>query len=74
MTRLEKLQDEIDKAKRRHAALEIKIKELEEQYRITENEQIVEIVKAADLTLEDLAKLLPALKSNNVPKKEETNI
>ena len=74
MTRLEKLQDEIDKAKRRHAALEIKIKELEEQYRITENEQIVEIVKAADLTLEDLAKLLPALKSNNVPKKEETNV
>jgi len=59
--RLEMIRQELEKLKKKRTRLEEQIRELEEKYQETENAEIHEIVHAANLTPEQLAKLLKNL-------------
>ncbi|XME01996.1 DUF4315 family protein [Lachnospiraceae bacterium C1.1] len=69
--RLEKIADEIAKAKQRRAAIDEKIKELENKYREVRNTEIQDIVAKANLTPEALAILIE--RSRNALPQTENN-
>jgi predicted nucleic acid-binding Zn-ribbon protein len=56
--RLEKIAAEITKARKRKAAAETKVKELEDKYREAKNVEIQDIVAKADLSPDALAVLI----------------
>ena len=56
--KLDKISNELTKAKAKYASLEKKIKDLEERYLEQENTEIHDIVREACLTPESLAKLI----------------
>ena len=59
--RLEMIAQELEKLRRKRARTEEQIRGLEEKYKETENTEIHEIVHAANLTPEQLAKVLESL-------------
>ena len=69
--RLENIADEIAKAKQRRAAIDEKIKELENKYREVRNTEIQDIVAKANLTPEALAILIE--RSRNALPQTENN-
>jgi len=70
--RLEKIGQDLERAKKKRAEWEAKVKELERRYREEENTQIHGMVHAANLTPEQLAELIK-LATTGVPKPEATN-
>ena len=65
--RLEKIGQDLERAKKKRAEWEAKVKELERRYREEENTQIHGMVHAANLTPEQLAELIK-LATKVVPK------
>jgi len=59
--RLEMIAQEMEKLRKKRARVDEQIRDLEEKYRETENTEIHEIVHAANLTPEQLAKVLKSL-------------
>ena len=70
-----KIAEELNRARHRRAALDKRIKELEEAFTQTENTEILGIVHAYNLTPEELEKLMARLAKNapGHPEKEEGN-
>ena len=66
LERLEKLKKELEKAKLKRAEWDAKVKALEKKVSEEEKTTVHEMVKAADLTPEELAKLI-AFSRNNMP-------
>ena len=66
LERLEKLKKELEKAKAKRAEWDAKVKALEKKVSEEEKTTVHEMVKAADLTPEELAKLI-AFSRNNMP-------
>ena len=66
LERLEKLKKELEKAKLKRAEWDAKVKALERKVQEEEKTTVHEMVKAADLTPEELAKLI-AFSRNNMP-------
>ena len=62
--RLEKIAAEITKARKRKAAAEAKVKELEDKYREAKNVEIQDIVAKADLSPDALAVLIERSRKN----------
>ena len=62
-TRLNRLRDELKKARKRRDEWESKVKDLERRYKESENTCIHDMVHAANLTLEQLAELIRAASS-----------
>ena len=56
--KLEKIGAELEKARAKRAALDVKIKNLEQKYQEEENTEIHDMVHAANLTPDQLAELL----------------
>ena len=56
--KLEKISAELEKARAKRAALDVKIKTLEQKYQEEENTEIHDMVHAANLTPDQLAELL----------------
>lgn len=65
--RLEKIGQDLERAKKKRTEWEAKVKELERRYREEENTQIHGMVHAANLTPEQLAELIK-LATTSVPK------
>jgi len=59
--RLEMIAQELEKLRKKRTRVDEQIRDLEEKYRETENTEIHEIVHAANLTPEQLAKVLKSL-------------
>lgn len=59
--RLEMIAQELEKLRKKRTRMDEQIRELEEKYKETENTEIHEIVHAAKLTPEQLAKVLKSL-------------
>ena len=66
LERLEKLKVELEKAKRKRAEWDAKVKALEKKVSEEEKITVHEMVKAADLTPEELARLI-AFSKNHMP-------
>ena len=62
-TRLQRVEAELEKARRKRDEMERNVKQMELKYRETENTCIHEMVHAANLTPEQLAVLLQNVKS-----------
>ena len=62
-TRLNRLRDELQKARKRRDEWEAKVKDLERRYKEAENTCIHDMVHAANLTPEQLAELIRAASS-----------
>ena len=72
MTRKEKIMEELARAKERRAALDKKIEELEQKLIEAENSEIIGIVRDADLSAEELARVMAyAKKALSLKQKEE---
>ena len=56
--KLEKIGAELEKVRAKRAALDVKIKNLEQKYQEEENTEIHDMVHAANLTPDQLAELL----------------
>lgn len=59
--RLEMIAQELEKLRKKRTRVDEQIRDLEEKYKETENTEIHEIVHAANLTPEQLAKVLKSL-------------
>ena len=59
--RLEMIAQELEKLRKKRTRMDEQIRELEDKYKETENTEIHEIVHAANLTPEQLAKVLKSL-------------
>ena len=57
--KLEKISAELEKARAKRAALDVKIKNLEQKYQEEENTEIHDMVHAANLTPDQLAESAP---------------
>lgn len=62
-TRLNRLRDELTKARKRRDEWDVKVKNLERRYKEAENTCIHDMVHAANLTPEQLAELIRAASS-----------
>ena len=72
MTRKEKIMEELARAKERRAALDAKIEELEQKLVEAENAEILGIVRDANLSAEELSRIMAyAQKAMASRKKEE---
>ncbi len=79
--RLEKIGQDLRKARQKKAEWEAKVKELERRYREEENTQIHDMVHAANLTPEQLAEIIrmakdgvpTPIKENECEKTEDTD-
>lgn len=77
--KLERLAQELDKARRRAAEWEAKVRDLEQRYQEAENTEIHQMVHAANLTPEQLGQLLRQAANmlpnpNAMPKEEEDEV
>lgn len=68
--KLEKLGAELEKARKKKAEWENKVKDLERRYREEEKSEIHEMVHAANLTPDQLSELLRRFSENAVPNPE----
>lgn len=68
--KLEKLGAELTKARKKKTEWDARVKDLEKRYREEENSEIHEMVHAANLTPDQLSKLLQAFAENAVPNPE----
>lgn len=68
--KLDRLRLELEKARKRKADWENKVKEMERRYKEEENSEIQEMVHAANLNPDQLAELLRMFASEIVPKPE----
>ena len=71
--KLEKLGAELQKARRKKAEWDAKVKDLERRYREEENSEIHEMVHAANLTPDQLSELLRLFAEDATPKPEIIN-
>ena len=71
MTRKEKIAEELARAKERRAAIDKRIEELEQKLVEAENTEIIGIVRDADLSAEELARVMAYAKKAAILKKEE---
>lgn len=68
--KLDKLRLELEKARKKKADWENKVREMERRYKEEENSEIHEMVHAANLNPDQLAELLRMFASEIVPKPE----
>lgn len=68
--KLERIGTELEKARKRKAKWEARVKELELKYREEENSEIYELVHAANLTPDQLSEVLRMFAANMLPKAE----
>lgn len=71
--RIKSLRATIEKIDEKIAKLNGKKKELQEELQTLENMDIVGLVRAQGLTLEELAEVMQKLKENPIPSGEEEN-
>ena len=71
--KLDKIGADLEKARRKRAEWDAKIKDLERRYREEENSEIHELVHAANLTPDQLSELLRMFAADMVPKPETIN-
>ena len=67
MTKRNKIQSEIEKARLKLVEQQARIKELEAKSTKLENMEIVDIVRGMDISLDDLAAVLQSLKGGYTP-------
>ena len=68
--KLDKIGADLEKARRKRAEWDAKVKDLERRYREEENSEIHELVHAANLTPDQLSELLRMFAGDMVPKPE----
>lgn len=68
--KLDKLGAELEKARKKRTEWDARVKELEQKYRETENSEIHDMVRAANLTPDQLSELLRMFTADSVPKPE----
>lgn len=71
--KLDRIGADLEKARRKRAEWDAKVKDLERRYREEENSEIHELVHAANLTPDQLSELLRMFAANMVPKPETIN-
>ena len=71
--KLDKIGADLEKARRKRAEWDAKVKDLERIYREEENSEIHELVHAANLTPDQLSELLRMFAADMVPKPETIN-
>ena len=68
--KLDKIGADLEKARRKRAEWDAKVKDLERRYREEENSEIHELVHAANLTPDQLSELRRMFAADMVPKPE----
>ncbi len=68
--KLDKIRLDLEKARKKKADWDEKVKDLERRYKEAENSEIQEMVHAANLNTEQLAELLRMFATEAVPKAE----
>jgi hypothetical protein len=68
--KLDKIRADLEKARKKSAEWEARVKKLERRYREAENAEIHDLVHAANLTPDQLAELLRAFSEKVAPKPE----
>lgn len=71
--KLDRIGADLEKARRKRAEWDAKVKDLERRYREEENSEIHELVHAANLTPDQLSELLRMFATDMVPKPETIN-
>ena len=71
--KLDKIGADLEKARRKRAEWDAKVKDLERRYREEENSEIHELVHAANLNPDQLSELLRMFAADMVPKPETNN-
>ncbi len=71
--KLDRIGADLEKARRKRAEWDAKVKDLERRYREEENSEIHELVHAANLTPDQLSELLRMFAADMVPKLETIN-
>ena len=71
--KLDKIGADLEKARRKRAEWDAKVKDMERRYREEENSEIHELVHAANLTPDQLSELLRMFAADMVPKPETIN-
>lgn len=71
--KLERIGADLEKARRKRAEWDAKVKDLERKYREEENSEIHELVHAANLNPDQLSELLRMFAADMVPKPETIN-
>lgn len=71
--KLDRIGADLEKARRKRAEWDAKVKDLERRYREEENSEIHELVHAANLTPDQLSELLRMFAADMVPKPETIN-
>ena len=71
--KLDKIGADLEKARRKRAEWDARVKDLERRYREEENSEIHELVHAANLTPDQLSELLRMFAADMVPKPETIN-
>ena len=71
--KLDKIGADLEKARRKRAEWDAKVKDLERRYREEENSEIHELVHAANLNPDQLSELLRMFAGDMVPKPEIIN-
>ena len=71
--KLDRIGADLEKARRKRAEWDAKVKDLERRYREEENSEIHELVHAATLTPDQLSELLRMFAADMVPKPETIN-
>ena len=72
--RLEKLREDLERAKRRRADADAKVKALEEKLKEAENTQVLADVNALKLTPEQVAQFLQLMASGQLPVNNGTRL
>ena len=71
--KLERIGSDLEKARRKRAEWDAKVKDLGRRYREEENSEIHELVHAANLNPDQLSELLRMFAADMVPKPETIN-
>ena len=71
--KLDRIGADLEKARRKRAEWDAKVKDLERRYREEENSEIHELVHAANLTPDQLSELLRMFAADIVPEPETIN-
>ena len=71
--KLERIGADLEKARRKRAEWDAKVKDLERRYREEENSEIHELVHAANLNPDQLSELLCMFAADMVPKPKTIN-
>lgn len=71
--KLDRIGADLEKARRKRAEWDARVKDLERRYREEENSEIHEMVHAANLTSDQLSELLRMFAADMAPKPETIN-